>query len=323
MREDLLQEILAEYEDLRQNNEREALARTARIEQAEPEIAALMHAREELIHGTLRNLLKGQGRADELPEKMAEISAKIRGALQGKGYPADYLAPIYQCGQCQDTGYVGEVIRTPCACLKARYQEKLKEITGLSACQEETFERFDLSVFPDTPLPGSEISHRALMETVRALCENWANQYPENRRRDVMLMGKSGLGKTFLMHCMANRLLERGVDLRLCSAYGFLQTARKSFFENERGLDELMDVPVLLLDDLGSEPLMQNVTIEQLFNLINERQNRNLSTIVSTNLNTREFKARYTERIASRMTDARHCLVVTLEGQDIRRGGKS
>ena len=79
---------------------------------------------------------------------------------------------------------------------------------------------------------------------------------------------------------------------------------------------------MLLLDDLGSEPLMQNVTIEQLFNLINERQARRLSTIVSTNLNTPEFKTRYTERIASRMTDARNCLVITLEGQDIRRSGR-
>ena len=161
-----------------------------------------------------------------------------------------------------------------------------------------------------------------MMETVRTLCENWANQYPDNRRRDVMLMGKSGLGKTFLLHCMANRLLERGIELRIVSAYGFLQTARKSYFENDQGLEELLGVPVLLLDDLGSEPLMQNVTIEQLFNLINERQARRLSTIVSTNLNTPEFKTRYTERIASRMTDARNCLVIILEGQDIRRSGR-
>ena len=84
-----------------------------------------------------------------------------------------------------------------------------------------------------------------------------------------------------------------------------------------------MDTPVLFLDDLGSEPLMQNVTIEQLFNLINERQARRLSTVISTNLSIKELRTRYTERIASRLTDSRNCLVVTLEGQDVRRNGRS
>ena len=322
MREDLLKQIEQEYEDLRRNHEREELARKADIQQNEPVIAELMNAREKLIHGTLKNLLRGRGQTEDLPARMAEISSQIREALEKAGYPADYLAPIYRCGKCRDTGYVGEVVKTPCECLKTRYQEKLRAEMGLAGRNEETFERFDLSVFPDTPLPGSGVSQRAMMETVRTLCENWANQYPDNRRRDVMLMGKSGLGKTFLLHCMANRLLERGIELRIVSAYGFLQTARKSYFENDQGLEELLGVPVLLLDDLGSEPLMQNVTIEQLFNLINERQARRLSTIVSTNLNTPDFKTRYTERIASRMTDARNCLVITLEGQDIRRSGR-
>ena len=322
MREDLLREIEIEYENLRQSHEREEMARKEKIRREEPEIAELMSEREALIHGTLKKMLKGQGQAVDLPEKMAEISAKIRTALQAKGYAPDFLAPLYRCVKCRDTGYVGEVVKEPCECLKKQYQEKLRTEMGLTESEGETFERFDLSVFPDVPLPGSDISQRTLMETVRTLCENWANQYPENKKRDVMLMGKSGLGKTYLLRCMATRLLERGKDIRIVSAYGFLQTARKSYFENDQGLEELLEVPVLLLDDLGSEPLMQNVTIEQLFNLINERQSKKLSTIVSTNLNIREFKTRYTERIASRMTDVRNCLVITLEGQDIRRGGK-
>ena len=146
---------------------------------------------------------------------------------------------------------------------------------------------------------------------------------PENRRRDVLLIGKSGLGKTFLMHCMANRLLERGKDVLLISSYAFLQSARKSYFENDHGTDELLQAPVLFLDDLGSEPLMQNVTIEQLLNLINERQSRRLPTVISTNLSIKELRTRYTERIASRLTDSRNCLVITLEGQDIRRSGRT
>ena len=78
-----------------------------------------------------------------------------------------------------------------------------------------------------------------------------------------------------------------------------------------------MEVPVLMLDDLGSEPMMQNVTIEQLFNLINERQNRNLATVISTNLDMAKFRERYSERIASRLRDSR-CTILSLLGKDIR-----
>ena len=73
-----------------------------------------------------------------------------------------------------------------------------------------------------------------------------------------------------------------------------------------------------MIDDLGSEPLMQNVTVEQLFNLLNERLNRGLSTVISTNLTMEELQSRYTERIASRLRDRNNWKVITLEGKDIR-----
>jgi len=63
------------------------------------------------------------------------------------------------------------------------------------------------------------------------------------------------------------------------------------------------------------------VTVEQLFNLLNERQNRGLSTVISTNLEMSKFRERYTERIASRLRDNRSCKVISLLGKDIRTGG--
>ena len=50
-------------------------------------------------------------------------------------------------------------------------------------------------------------------------------------------------------------------------------------------MDTLMDTDVLMIDDMGVEPLMENITIVQWFNLINERQLRGKGTVISTNLN--------------------------------------
>ena len=43
------------------------------------------------------------------------------------------------------------------------------------------------------------------------------------------------------------------------------------------------------------------------------------ATVISTNLSVKELRDRYTERIASRLTDKRQCTQVVFMGEDIRR----
>ncbi len=321
MLENLLRELEAEYAQKRLQNERTELRRRETILKGHPDIAVLMHQRESLIHETLQGIIAGHADAEALPEKMERISAQIREALTKAGFPDNYLSPVVQCTLCNDSGYVGDPVRKPCECFRRAYRKKLRAQFGIQRGSEaeETFETFRLDIFPDDPLPGSTISQRNLMQTVRSVCENWADQYPDVRYRDILLTGQSGLGKTFLLRAMADRLIRRDMDVLLINAFQFFQSARKSYYENDSYISGLDSVPILMLDDLGSEPVMQNITIEQLFNLINSRQGRGLSTIISTNLDAREFRNRYTERIASRVMDLRKSQVISLSGKDIRR----
>lgn len=321
MREDLLRELEREYEQIRSANEQEENRRKEKIRTEKPEIYTLVQEREDLIFGTLRDILNGEARTEELPERMEELSARIRIKLQEEGFPADYLAPIYRCPLCKDTGKTGELIKEPCICLKKAYQKKLRERIGLSGDRRESFETFDLSVYPDEKIQGQKFTQREIMQHYRAVCEKWANGYPNGMFRDLMLTGGTGLGKTFLLRAMAERLIERDINVLIISAYRMLEILRKSYFENDESASELLETEVLMIDDLGSEPLMQNVTVEQLFNLLNERQNRRLSTVISTNLDMAKFRERYTERIASRLRDSRFCKVLILAGKDIRVGG--
>ena len=317
MREDLLKELESEYEQIRSANEQEEALRRNRIREQEPEIDQLVREREELIFGTLRNILKGSTETGNLTERMEKLLAEIREKLKEKGYPEDYLAPVYRCPACRDTGKTGELIKEPCECLKKAYQRKLREKIGLTGDKRETFETFDLNVFPEEKIPGQEFTQRGIMRLYRATCEKWANEYPDSPYRDMVLTGGTGLGKTFLLRAMAERLIERDRNVLIISAYRMLEMLRKSYFENDDSAAELLNAEILMIDDLGSEPLMQNVTVEQLFNLLNERQNRGLSTVISTNLDMAKFRERYTERIASRLRDSR-CKILNLLGKDIR-----
>ena len=61
-----------------------------------------------------------------------------------------------------------------------------------------------------------------------------------------------------------------------------------------------MDCDLLIIDDLGTEFSSQFST-SCLYNLVNTRQNKGLSTIISTNLSPKDLAERYDGRIYSRI----------------------
>ena len=116
-------------------------------------------------------------------------------------------------------------------------------------------------------------------------------------------------------------MLERGFSALCLSAFKVVEMTRQAYFSNSSEESApLFDVDLLLIDDLGSEPLMDNLTITQLYHVVNERQNAGKHTILSTNLNSVQFQDRYTERIGSRLlSSAGQCELVAFIGCDIRR----
>ena len=318
MRTEILNELEAEYALRRAENEKTEALRRDEV-RTYPEIEELLLKREALIHGTIRGILNGTADGDGLAERMREMNGRIRQALSRRGFPEDYLEPVYQCAICRDKGYVEQPLKKTCRCFLEAYQRKLRASIGILSENRETFETFDESLLPDETLPGDSFSQRDYALLARDRCSNWADAYPEAAPKNILLSGDSGLGKTFLMHAIAARLIERGYPVLIISAFQLIQIARKSFFEGDDGMDELIKTPVLMIDDLGSEPLMKNITIEQLFHLIDERQQKGLSTIISSNLSMEDLQERYTERITSRLSDPRKCMRLMLAGRDLRK----
>lgn len=318
MRKEILNELLAEYELLRQEDDERNARKIEKAVETCPGLGKLLDERGNLFRKAFSGMLDGKT-INDLPAQMEKMNGQIRDCLEKNGLPRDRLEPEYRCPVCEDKGYVGETVRNMCTCMKKRYQEKLRAAIGLENTAGETFETFDETILSEELLPGKAYSQRSVTVTVRNKCREWAESYPDNAIRNILLMGQTGLGKSFLMHAMAERLLERGKDILMISAYRFLEIARSAYFNNDpEEMSELLNADVLLLDDLGSEPLMQNITVEQLFALVNERQIRGKATVISTNLNKAEFRERYTERIASRIMDQRQSLILTLMGEDVR-----
>jgi DNA replication protein DnaC len=320
MRNEILRQLQSEYEQQRMLNGQEEDRRREEAIRRCDGLRDLIDERQQIIYRGVRGILGGTAQAEDLPKRMELLNSRIADCLKKGGLPADYLAPVYRCKLCKDTGYVGEPVKEMCECMRTAYYRQLYREVGLEEDERQTFDNFDLSVFPDKPLPDMPCTQRENMQIIRDMCRDYADRYPKADTQDLLLMGPSGLGKTFLMHAMARRLLDRGMNVLLISAYRFLDTARKAYFGGDSdAMDSLLTTDVLLMDDLGSEPLMENITIVQLFNLINERRSSGKGTVYSTNLNERELRQRYTERIASRLTDKRSCDLLLFRGDDIRR----
>lgn len=320
MRKAIMQELLAEYEAQRQRNQQTELSRRAEAVAACPEIGQVLEARQEMIFAGVRGILGGQAAAADIPARMDVMNKRLASLLRQHNFPETYLDPVFRCPRCEDTGYVGEPIREQCECLRTAFYTRLYRQVGLGEQAEQSFERFDLSIFSPEKLPGKTYSQQDVMRVLRQKCSDWAEKYPAVAAKDILMMGQSGLGKTYLMHAMAKVLLQRGFSVMLISAYRFLDTARKAYFSGSTAeMDTLIDADVLMIDDMGSEPLMENITIVQWFNLINERQQRGRATVISTNLMEDELRRRYTERIASRLlNNPGQCMLLQFLGDDVR-----
>ena len=134
--------------------------------------------------------------------------------------------------------------------------------------------------------------------------------------RDLLLMGKSGLGKTFLMQCIAHRVAERGYLPTYVSAYRFFETARQAYMDNDGArLRPLMEAELLLIDDLGTE-LVTRYTQAEVYDLVTHRLNTGKPTIINTNLGLQEIERTYSSRVYSRL--AGMYAAVQFKGRDIR-----
>ena len=320
-RAECVRELLNEYQARRAQNERELDARIAEAARLDPEIARLREENRDLAFDTIRQLmtLTDEAARRDCAERMKRRgvfnNGEIRRRLMAAGLPEDYLELKYRCEICKDTGYVGEAPARFCDCFEAGLRRMFHEDGSMAGTDEQCFERFDETIFPE------EDGQRDRMRRARELCEDYANGFPAAENRNLLIFGAIGQGKTFLLNCVYERAMRRGCAAIRISAFRMFEAMRRHHRMNspeEREFTELMDAPLLLIDDLGTEPMMGNITVEYLFLLLNERMANRRPTVIATNLSPAQLKEHYGERVASRILDRSRGIAVKLTGRDVR-----
>ncbi len=209
----------------------------------------------------------------------------------------------YDCNLCKDTGFYKN---KRCKC----YYNLLTKLTLESLnIKERVFPSFNSTI------PENLTKHYEKLEL-------YATKFPNTEIKNLVFLGKVGTGKTHLAGCVANLIQTRNylpVFLTATELNSIFLRMHKQEVDRELVFDILTSSDILIIDDLGTEPLYNNVTSEYLLSVISERLDKNKHFIITTNLSADELLSRYNERFLSRISNKTQTAIISFNGNDLRK----
>lgn len=253
-----------------------------------------------------------------LKAKLDSLRGEKKQLLSDHGYPLDYLEPVYTCRDCRDSGYRDG---KKCHCFTQAVIDTVyaqSNIRGVLA--RENFDTFSYDYYSDEDISTTTgLSSLTTAQNAVRECRNFIKDF-DSRHGNLLIYGKTGVGKTFLSNCVAKELLEKGRSVIYFTAFQLFDILSRGVFDKDADAitahQNIFDCDLLVIDDLGTE-LSNAFTTSQLFLCVNERLLRSKSTIISTNLSLNQIVEIYSERTFSRLCDA-YTLIHLFSRVDIR-----
>ena len=335
MNNSLLKQILNEYDQKRTKAILEAEQRKKELLEVNPKLSEIEKQLSNISIQAAKSILISEPK--EKQKLLQNLKKQTNALLKEKiaflkqlSKDSSYLNPHFECKLCKDTGYIEKNgVSTMCNCLKQKIFDIQYNKSNIGNLDKENFDTFDFNVYSDKPnieMYNSNISPRENMHKIYDACQNFIKNFDNPDEKNLMFLGPTGLGKTFLSNCMAKKLLESGKTVLYQTAPVMLDNIISARFDKDQSssfVDNLLNVDLLIIDDLGTET-MNSMKFTELFTIINTRllnqNNKITKTIISTNLDLKSIFKIYNERIGSRI--AGHYNIYRFFGDDIRLKSK-
>lgn len=295
-------EIMSIYEKIRSKEEENLKNRKSEIAIKLPKVIDIENSIGRLCIqmslNTLRNLSNRDEYLKEVKEQITNLRVKKSELLVENGYPLDYLELKYACNKCKDTGFTG---KEKCSC----YKQKLIRIhyrnTDLSRLLEKNnFDNFKFEYYNSSNNGPEKFSPKENMEIMVSKAWNFIKNFNETDE-NLLFYGNSGTGKTFLSHCIAKELLDKGYFVVYKTAEDLIKSLKDVKFNGNTELEDyLINCDLLIIDDLGTE-MSSEFSKTELFNLLNSKLLKQKKMLVSTNYSLDGLLNIYSERITSRL----------------------
>lgn len=306
-----LEQAKAERESENQRNLAIAYSREPRLKEIDLELRRTMIQTAQSVFSQAGDV---KAAMEQVKKKNMELQRE-RAELIDACFEDGFLDESPICPHCGGAGYVGS---TMCECLaELCRQEQKKELSVLSGGRE-SFAHFRLDYYSNHFDPRYQSSPRNIMEKNLNACRTYAATFSESSG-NLLFVGGTGVGKTFLAISIARTVAERGYSVCYETAsqlFNKLERARFNADETARKeVEKYTAADLLIIDDLGTEMPGQFVTAA-LYNLLNERLLASKPMIITTNLTVEEAGRRYSPQIASRLYGS--FVRYTFVGNDIR-----
>lgn len=303
--------IMRSYEQTQFRNRQILASRREEVYEAIPEYQEVENSISSLCVAQGKKMLMGDEKAlAQMKEQLHALSQKKTQLLLSHGFDKDYLAPVYDCKMCKDTGYIGN---EKCKCFKQQIIDFLYKQSNISdLLEKENFSSLSYEYYEGEDLSRFETAVNASKKFV----EDFKFDY-----QNLFFYGTVGTGKSFLSGCIAKELLDSGHSVIYFSAAGLFDLLAKATFETgnkdklARLQQDLSQCELLIIDDLGTE-MTNSFVASSLFSILNERHLASHATIISTNLSLEELRDRYSDRTFSRISS--NFKLYKLSGTDIR-----
>lgn len=313
--------VMREYERQQAEDRRDLEQRLQNVYRTIPEMRALEKQAGLSAMNRFRKIMAQGNRnaADGFPDEVQEIEAKKAELLRTFGFPADEMQMRYRCPDCRDTGLIDG---RKCHCFQAKAIKLLYAQSNIDRImEEENFSTFSFDYFDDTKvITKVGMTELAYMKQVVQILKDYVEAF-RTKKENLLFLGNTGVGKTFLCNCIAKELMDRYYSVIYLTANELFDCISKVRIDktDDMSVRELYgytaDCDLLIIDDLGTE-LTNAFTASQFFSLINGRLASEKATVISTNLSMRSLRDTYSERVTSRFTSG--YTIVPLYGDDIR-----
>ncbi len=252
---------------------------------------------------------------EELKEKSKALIAKRSVILTSNGFDENALKPEHICPVCEDKGFIGGRM---CACHKQLLKDIMRdEVSRFAPLDSCTFDSFNLNYYSSEPLENSVVPRlraEKILESSRKYAQNFSKG-----SKNLLFLGKTGLGKTHLSLAIANVVINRGYSVCYGTSQNICEDLRSEMFGRDADItytkNRVLDCDLLVLDDLGTE-INNDYNTASIYNIINSRILSGSPTIISTNYEYDELLDKYDQRITSRILG--EYITMQLFGTDIR-----
>lgn len=310
--------IISEYENQRAKNKREREERIANVYKSFPEIREIDEKIAETGSSSLRAIFANPDDSsikEDLKRNLSILKQRKKEILEKNNIPIDFDKERFRCLLCKDTGHVEGNGR--CSCFKQKMIDYLYKQSNLNELlKSNNFDNFNIDFFSKEKVNGMNRTPYENMKNIKAFCEDFIENF-DKPSKNLAFYGDTGLGKTFISSCIAKALMDKGKTvLYIRASKLFKMFDDEKFGRLSDDIDLIYESDLLIIDDLGAEPVSKNNN-SYILDLINERISSEKKIIISTNLDYKNLEEKYTKRFSSRLLDSFE--FIYFYGEDIRR----